>query len=340
MRRSASPLSLVLLGVGVFLLVLAPMLVWYVKPRAAVNPIDIDVTAVYKGSGDYFDVDEAETVEDRPITVTQRVRGDVSESEHSGNAVWDIVTTVDTEKSLPAADPHDALDFATARWVTDRRTNRPVHCCDEQPYHEGEAYLKFPFDVEKRAYRWWDSTGDTTVTLSYQGTEKVRGYQGYVFTGKVAPMKVGTRQVPGALVDRPESSQVIAEEWYSNHGIKLIVDQATGRTLYAEIGPRRTLRAPGADEDAVTLLDVEKLAFTPATQKFAVEKAETDSGQLKALGTTVPVAGALAGLLLALAGGVLLARGRRDGGSGPEDAGPPPEPAPAPPAELTPTARP
>ena len=54
MRRTASPLSLILLGLGTFLLVLAPMLVWYVEPRAAVNPINIDTTAVYRGTGSYF----------------------------------------------------------------------------------------------------------------------------------------------------------------------------------------------------------------------------------------------------------------------------------------------
>ncbi|MFD7437764.1 DUF3068 domain-containing protein [Streptomyces sp. NPDC059861] len=311
MRRSASPLSLVLLGLGVFLLVLAPMLAWYVKPRAAVTPVDIDVTAVYEGTGSYFDVAETETLHDRPVTVTQRVRGDVGDSERSGRAVWDVVTTVDTEKSLPAADPHDALDFSTARWVTDRRSNRPAHCCQEQPYHEGEAYLKFPFDVQKRSYRWWDSQLGSAVTLSYRGTEKIRGYQGYVFTGTVPPTKIGTRQVPGALVGRPEASQVFAEEWYANHGIKLVVDQPTGRVLYAQLGPRQTLRAPGAEKDAVVLLDVERLGHTPATQKFAVDKAKADSAQLRAVGRTVPIGAAAAGFVLAVVGGLLVVRGRR-----------------------------
>ncbi|MGW3729699.1 DUF3068 domain-containing protein [Streptomyces sp. NPDC000851] len=310
MRRSSSPLALLLLGLGVFLLVLAPMLAWYVKPRAAVNPVDIDVTAVYTGTGSYFDVDEAETLREKRITVTQRVRGDVGDSERSGRAVWDVVTTVDTDKSLPAADPHDALDFSTARWVTDRRTNRPAHCCREQPYHEGEAYLKFPFDVQKRPYRWWDSQLGGAVTLSYRGTEKVRGYQGYVFTGTVPPTKIGTRQVPGALVGRPEAAQVFAEEWYSNHGIKLVVDQATGRVLSARLGPRQTLRAPGGKKDAVVLLDVPKLSHTAATQEFAVGKAEEDSVRLRAVGRTVPIGAAAAGSVLAVAGGVLLVRGR------------------------------
>lgn len=102
MRRTASPLSLILLGLGTFLLVLAPLLAWYVEPRAAVNPIDIDQTAVYQGTGSVFDVEQVETVPDQAITITQRVRGDVAESERSGRAaVWDVTTTVDTDKSLP-----------------------------------------------------------------------------------------------------------------------------------------------------------------------------------------------------------------------------------------------
>ncbi|MDX6361081.1 MAG: hypothetical protein QOC85_84, partial [Streptomyces sp.] len=235
MRRKASPVSLVLLGLGTFLLVLAPLLAWYVQPRAAVNPVDIDTTAVYTGSGSVFDVDKVKTVPDQKITVTQQVRGDVADSERSGKAVWDVTTTVDTDKSLPAADPHDALEFTPHRWVTDRRTNAPVHCCQEKPYIEGEAYLKFPFDVQKRAYRWWDNSLGATVTLDYRGTKKIRGYEGYRFTGTVPATRTGTRLVPGAIVGQPERSQVLAEEWYANHLIELVVDQRTGRVIYAQV---------------------------------------------------------------------------------------------------------
>ncbi|MFJ3862504.1 DUF3068 domain-containing protein [Streptomyces nigra] len=325
MRRTASPLSLILLGLGTFLLVLAPMLAWYVTPRAAVNPVDIDTTAVYKGTGSVFDTERIETVPDRTITVTQRVRGDVAASERSGNAVWDVITTVDTDDSLPAADPHDALDFAPHRWVMDRRTTRPVHCCQESPYIEGEAYLKFPFDVRKRDYQWWDNTGGTTVTMRYSGTEKVQGYTGYRFTAEVAPRKVGTRLVPGSIVGQPERPQVLAEEWYANHGFKLVVDQRTGRVLYAQTGPRRTLRAPGGDRDAAVLLDSRKIAFTTATQKEAVRQAEQDSGMLRTVGVTLPIGAAVAGGVLAVAGAVLVVRGRRR----PESTGTPETPRPS-----------
>ncbi|KES04732.1 hypothetical protein BU52_23150 [Streptomyces toyocaensis] len=311
MRRTVSPFSLVVLGLGTFLLVLAPLFAWYVQPRAAVNPVDIDTTAVYTGRGSVFDLERVETVPDQKITVTQRVRGNVEESERSGNAVWDVTTSVDTDTSLPAADPHDALSFTPHRWVLDRRTTKPVHCCEATPRIEGEAYLKFPFDVQKRSYQWWDNTLRDTVVLRYRGTEKVRGYTGYRFTGAVPPTKTGTRLVPGTLVDQPDRPQVLAEEWYSNHGVELVVDQRTGRVIHARTGPRQTLRAPGGDKDAAVLLDAEKLAFTPATQQEAVRQAERDSGRLELVGETLPVGAAVAGCVFAALGGVLVARGRK-----------------------------
>ncbi|WP_328771888.1 DUF3068 domain-containing protein [Streptomyces sp. NBC_00286] len=310
MRRTASPLSLVLLGLGVFLLVLAPLLAWYVEPRAKQNPIDIDSKTILTGTGSYFDTDEIETVHNKKITITRQVRGDVADSEKSGRAIWDVSTTLDTEKSLPAADPHDALLWTTERWVTNRKTNAPVHCCQEKPYIEGEAYLKFPFDVQKRDYRWWDSTLGSTITLNYQGKKKIQGYEGMRFTAKVAPAKNGTRMVPGTLVDQPERSQVLAEEWYANHGVELVVDEATGRILYAATGIRQTLRAPGSDEDAAVLLDAKRLAFTTDTQKEQVKLAKADSRQLRLVGQTLPIGAAGAGALLALVGVILVVRGR------------------------------
>ncbi|MEU9881153.1 DUF3068 domain-containing protein [Streptomyces phaeochromogenes] len=310
MRRSASPFSLVILGLGVFLLVLAPLLAWYVEPRAQRTPVDIDSKTVFTGTGSYFDTDEIETVRDKKITITRQVRGDVADSEKSGRAVWDVSTSVDTAKSLPAADPHDSLQWTMERWVTDRKTNKPVHCCDEEPYYEGEAYLKFPFDVQKRSYIWWDSTLGSTVTLAYKGTKKIQGYEGLRFTGTVRATKTGTRLVPGTIVGEKDAGQVLAEEWYANHGIELVADQRTGRIIYAAIGPRKTLRAPGGDKDAVVLLDSERIAFTPETQKEQVDLADKDSGQLRMVGQTLPLGAGVAGFLLALVGVVLVVRGR------------------------------
>ncbi|MEV2249474.1 DUF3068 domain-containing protein [Streptomyces sp. NPDC050147] len=327
MRRTASPLSLILLGLGVFLLVLAPMLAWYVEPRAKRTPVDIDTTTVFKGKGSYFDTDKIKTVHGKNLTITRQVRGDVDDS-NSEHAVWDVVTSVDPDASLPASDPHDSLQFTTERWVTDRKTNKPVHCCDEKPYFEGEAYLKFPFDVERRSYVWWDNTLGATVPLTFRGTKKIQGYEGYRFTAKVKPAKTGTRLVPGRLVGQPKRSNVLAEEWYSNHGVELVADKRTGRIIYAAIGPRKTLRAPGSDKDATVLLESKRIAFTPKTQKAQVKLADDDSSRLKLVGETLPLGTGGLGALLTIAGGVLVLRGRRSdsGAQGPGGPGSAAEP--------------
>ncbi|MEU7347015.1 DUF3068 domain-containing protein [Streptomyces bacillaris] len=311
MRRTASPLSLFLLGAGVFLLVLAPLLVWYVQPQAKRTPIDTDTTTVFTGTGSYFDTGEVETVTGKEITITRQVRGDVADSLKSGNAVWDVSTSVDHSETLPASDPRDALQWTMERWVTDRYTNEPVHCCEESPTFDGEAYLKFPFDVERRAYRWWDSTLGGVVRLEYAGERKIQGYEGYLFKGKVEPTRTGVRQVPGVLVDRPKTPQILAEEWYSNSGIELVVDQRTGRIINAAIGPRKTLRAPGSSKDAVTLLESKRVEFTEETQKKQVELASADSKRLALLGGTLPAGAVALGLVLTLVGTVLVVRGRR-----------------------------
>ncbi|MGR8007338.1 DUF3068 domain-containing protein [Streptomyces hypolithicus] len=310
MRRTTSPLSLALLGAGVFLLVLAPLLAWYVEPRAKRTPVDVDTTTVFTGTGSYFDTGKVKTVTGERLTITRQVRGDVADSEQSGRAVWDVSTSVDTGATLPAADTHDSLQWTLERWVTDRRTNEPVHCCQEKPVFDGEAYLKFPFDVQQRSYRWWDNTLGSTVRLRFEGMKEIQGYQGYRFTGRVEPVKTGTRLVPGRLVGLPKRPQVLAEEWYENHGIELVVDRRTGRIFNAAIGPRKTLRAPGGKRDEVVLLDSRRMEFTAATQRAQVELASSDSDRLKLLGETLPMGGGGAGALLAAGGAVWVARGR------------------------------
>ncbi|WHM41050.1 DUF3068 domain-containing protein [Streptomyces sp. BPTC-684] len=307
MSRTVSRLALVSLGLGVFLLTLAPLLAWYVTPHAKRTPIDVDITTVSTGNGSYFDTTSLSVLHDQTLTITRRVLGNVAESKHSGHAVWDVSTTIDTPRTLPLADPRKSLQWTTERWVTDRRTNAPVHCCQEAPVpHQGDAYLKFPFDLRKRTYQWWDATLNGTVPLHYAGTGKVLGHQGYRYTGTVPPTRVGTRQVPGILVGLPRRPQVQAEEWYANPAIDLVVDRRTGRVLDAAISPVKSLRAPGGAKDAVTLLQGDRLEFDRQTQHRQVDLAAKDNRKLLLIGTVAPLAGAGTGTLLTAASAGLM----------------------------------
>ncbi|MEY9998040.1 hypothetical protein ABIE67_010159 [Streptomyces sp. V4I8] len=314
MRKLPSPMSLVLLGVGSFLLVLAPLLAWYVEPRVKLMPINTDVTTALTGTGSYFDQNSVSVKKNQKITVTQRALGDVADSERTGYAVIDMSSTVDTPETLRLKDPRKSLEWSRERFVVDRSTNRPVHCCGEKPYHQGEAYVKFPFDVQERDYRWWDGTLRGTVLLRFAGIKKIQGHEGYRFTGTVEPTKRGTRQVPGALVGLPKQKQVIAEEWYANAGIELTVDQRTGQIMNVKTAPEVTLRAPGSKYDAVTLLRSGGLEMPPAMQREQVEFAAKNSRALELVAETAPKAGGLVGSILAFVGGVWVVRGSVSGG--------------------------
>ncbi|MBA0049974.1 DUF3068 domain-containing protein [Streptomyces sp. AJS327] len=314
MRRSVSPVALVFLGLGVFLLVLSPLLAWYVEPRAKRTPTDVNVTSVFKGTGSYFDQSAVKTRKDQELTVTRRVLGNVSASEKSGRAVWDVSQTIDSPDTLKLDDPRKSFQWTVERWVTDRETNKPVRCCGAKPKNfAGDAYLKWPFDVEERDYTWWDSTLGGTVPLQYKGRAKVKGYEGLRFAATVEQQRAGSRQVPGLLVDRPKSGQVHAEQWYSNSGLEFIVDERTGRILNAKTGPKMVLRAPGGKQDKVTLLQSDKLEFTSKTQREAVDLAKDDNSRLELVGQTAPVGAAAAGGVFSVGGGFLLwRRGRNE----------------------------
>lgn len=312
MSRTTSRLTLVSIGLGVFLLTLAPLLAWHVTPHAKRTPIDVHLTTVSTGKGSYFDAGSLSVLHDQTLTITRRVLGNVADSESSGHAVWDVSTTIDTQRTLPLADPNKSLQWTTERWVTDRRTNKPVHCCHENPVeHQGEAYLKFPFDLRKRTYQWWDATLRGTVPLHYTGTRDVLGHKGYRYTGTVPPTRVDTRQVPGILVGLPKRPQVQAEEWYANPAIDLVVDPRTGRVLDSAISPVKTLRAPGGAKDAVTLFQGDRLEFDRQTQRHQVDLAAKDNRKLLLIGTVAPLTGAGAGTLLTAAGAGLLLFGLR-----------------------------
>jgi hypothetical protein len=296
----------------VFLLVLAPLLAWYVTPLAEVAPLDIDETSMVSGTGDYFDLERGAVQHHQKITVTRHIRGNVAAGSDD-TAVWDMSTT------LKLRDPRRSFSWTVERWVSDRHTAEPVHCCGESTtskngqlmggQYEGEGYLKFPFHVQPRSYRWWDASLQGAYSLHYAGSAEVNGYPGLKFTGRIPPTKIDSRSVPGALVGMPRTPQVKADVYYGNTDIEYVVDQRTGRLLSVKSSPRQTLRRPGATTDALVLLAVpDGLTMGPADQAANVADARRDNTRLRLLGTTVPVTAAAAGLLLAAAGALRLAR--------------------------------
>lgn len=320
MRILHRPLVGVLVfGVGVLCLVLAPLTRWYVLPRVEVTPLDENVTDTSAGMGTYFDANTLRFVGPVTLTVTRHLEGDVAAGQASGDAVWDVSTQVDTPESLPLHDPRLALSWTLERWVFDRHTNEPVHCCGETPRFTANAYLKFPFDVAKGTYQYWSPQARRSFPIHYTGTQTLSGHQLYRFDGTLPATRIGVMQVPGSLIGEPNATGLVTvDEYYRDDGTQLLVDPLSGIPVGGDQHPRITLRLPGTTQDRATVFTA-AFASTSGSEQSLLSKIDSSDRQLKLVEYQIPIGalvlggiGVVAGLLLIFLARRRLKRVRRD----------------------------
>ena len=147
------------------------------------TPIDVD--SVTRATGQAaLGADPAE-----PVKGTQITRAD------SAKSTDDVVSFVsssclvfdrdDVPDCVSADDPDDRLIsagveyFATDR-VTAMAVNDPKYLPPEAEEVEG-LQNKWPFDVEKKAYPYWDGTAGGAFDAEYEATEEIDGVEVYRF---------------------------------------------------------------------------------------------------------------------------------------------------------------
>lgn len=296
----------IVLGAGVLLLALVPLLHWYVLPRVEVLPLDENATSVSTGQGRYFDSAKLQLAGPVPLTITTHVIGDVAAGRASGYAVWNISTTVDTPDTLRKQDPRQSLDWTLERWVGNRSTDQPVNCCGASTRFTGDAYVKFPFDVTRTTYDYWNPKAKNAYPVRYAGTVDVDGLLLYRFTGTVPATKIGTVQVPGHLVGLTTNSAVTVDEYYRDVGTEVDVDPTSGIPVVTAQHPVTTFRLPGSGVDRLTVLDAH---FTTdrASKDALVALVRSTDDKLRLVRHTLPVAGLVGGSVLVVLGGLLVA---------------------------------
>lgn len=288
----------VLLGQGVLLLALVPLVNFYVLPRVEVVPQDQQVTVVSTGVGSYLDRNSLEMKGPVPLTVTTHVVADVAAGQASGNAVWNVSTVVDSPDSLPLHDPRFSVDWTLEKWVADRHTGLPVHCCGESPVFDQGYYLKFPFGVQKHDYQLWNPKAKHAFPVHYTGTINVEGHDFYRFDGTVPPTKIAEHDVPGQLVGLPrDKGMVHVDEYYADSDSQLLVDPRTGVPLGGSQHPHDTLRTPGDDTDRLTVLD-SVFTATPDTEHTTLGLIVDNDKKLAVLQDTLPPVGLFGGSAL------------------------------------------
>jgi hypothetical protein len=302
----------IVLGIGVLSLALVPLVHYYVLPRVELTPFDSNATSVSSGQGTYFDQNSVSIKGPVTLTVTTRVVGDVAAGQASGDAVWNVSTTVDTPFSLKLHDPRFSLDWTLERWVVNRSTNLPVRCCGEHPDFGGNVYLKFPFGVTKGVYQFWNPKAKHAFPVHFTGVQNVGGHELYRFEGPVPATKIGSVQVPGALVGQPDAPGLIqVDEYYSDSDSQILVDPMSGIPVGGTQHPKTTFRLPGSSEDRLTVLSA---TFTsqPASERTVLDLVTDTDKKLQLVQHTLPTDALYGGSFFVLLGaGLLVWSGRR-----------------------------
>jgi hypothetical protein len=194
--------------------------------------------------------------------------------------------------------------------AADRRNGQSVACCNENVdgvavKHEGISY-KFPIGVEKTDYTVWDPNSRKSYPARFVAEDEVKGLKVYKFIQEIPGQELRRQDVPGSLVG--EAEQVVsAQVWYQNTRT-IWVEPVTGIIVKGNEQNKTTLRdSAGADKISVIAFD---LTFNDATQASQVDIAEKNVLKVRALSQYIPLAGLVLGLILLVAGTIVLRGGR------------------------------
>jgi Porin PorA len=301
-------LARVLVGLGAFLLVVGVLAVAWAPGVVKKTPLDVDITTRYEGQGAKLDPLTG-AFDTKPIYA---VRHTLADSKHSGDDHVLMVETAcavfDTGGAHVCVNGNDpdlivnhldtfAEDRVTALAVQDK--NLPPATKD----YEG-LINKFPFDVEKKTYPFWDGDVGKAVDIDYKGTKTLFGLDTYEFqyTVKDVPIEIAPDD-PATPAD-----DTIAGTY--DNVVTVYVDPKTGSIVKSGQDQQQYL------EDGTPAADV-KLVQTDASVKDFVDDAKAADTQLTVLLTVAPIVGFAGGLLCLLGGLALIMRERREDGGQP-----------------------
>lgn len=323
MRRTV---GFVLVGLGVFGIVLGLLLRFYAYDRLALVPLNQQSESISSGEDmTVFYPARLEEEDGVDVTATRLVRGDpdAPEAKPDGNVmVWDVgVVVEDTEGNVISA----SLDHL----CLDRHTNEAVQPCsgegiednsddnaidsNDRVEHSGLSY-KFPFGTEQRDYQYFDNSTKRPETMRFVGVETIEGVETYKFEQKVPLTKLEDREVPGSLVGEPDEPSVTAGRFYENTRT-VWVEPYSGIIVKGTEDLEQTLR-DSSGEAHVTLF-AGTLGFTDETVRNAAADASEARTQLRLVRDIGPLALVIGGVLLLLGGLALALLGNSGGSSTP-----------------------
>ncbi len=202
-----------------------------------------------------------------------------------------------------------------------RKTAVATNCCGDfksagdldQPTktvpvtHQG-LFFKFPFDVQKKTYKWWDGDLGEARDMSYVREEKLEGVTTYVFRQTIDKAEIDERLVPKAVFGDPAQGNVTAKVMYGNIRT-LWIEPNTGVLIKGQEEVDKSLTADGYSDVATTKGTI---GYSAATVKKNAEDWGSKGSLLGLIHGPLTIIGIVFGVLL-LAVGLFLSFGARTG---------------------------
>jgi hypothetical protein len=299
-------LARVLLGLGAFLLVAGILAVTWIPGMVKKTPLDVDMTTIYEGQAAKLDPVTGDFTMKPAYALRYTLADSNKSSDDTVVMVENACAVFDTGGAhvcVNGNDP-DLITATTDIFATDRVTALAVKDknlpADAVP-HEG-LVNKFPFDVEKKTYPFWDGDAGKALPIEYQGTKTLFGLETYEFQYTVKDVPINIADDDPAT---PEDDSIPGT--YDNV-VTVNVDPKTGSIVKSGQHQQQFL------EDGTPAADV-TLVQTDASVKKAVDDAKSAGTQLTILLTVLPIVGFVGGILCLLGGLVLIMR-ESSGGDG------------------------
>jgi hypothetical protein len=301
-------IGLTFAGLGAFLIVVAVFLPTYVAGHVIKYPLNEYLETTLKGSGvSYFSPSMVKEVSGATIRVTSTVKSDAAAGT-SSTAVWNEFSYLyDVTNSAP-------FEFSSRRFAFDRRSAELVNCCgasidgNKSIRQTGLVGFLWPMGTKKTTYEVFDPSLNKPRPARYTGTSTIDGIRVYRFVEHVAPTRSGSVTLPPSLVGMKGQSWVTLPEVYSGTNT-FWVDPVTGAQLGTSENQKLVLEdTTGAQR--LVLLDG-SLVMTPQSVSKVVKLDRSGRSEYSLLVTVIPLVAGLVGLVLLIAGIVLvwLARG-------------------------------
>jgi hypothetical protein len=230
-----------------------------------------------------------------PVKGTQLTRADSAKSDDDVIVFVSSSCLIFDRDNAPscvnADDPDQRLITAGVdNFATDRKTamavNDPKYLPPDATPRDG-LQNKWPFDVEKKTYPYWDDNVNQVVDATYEGTEDVDGIEAYKFHAVVS-------DVPYEVTDGVQGT-------YSKDST-IWIEPVTGSFVKLSYHMEQTTNT---GDNFITL----DLAYTEDEVADSVKDAKSSRDKLNLVRNTVPLIGFIVGIPLLVIGLVLTGRG-------------------------------